>query len=144
MLGKGKFENELKRIPRKVIVKTMITTKSVDEVFDFFANMKNMELGGAIRSMEKIDDGWWIFDHSVLGKSRMKHTLSREFGIVDHVFIGGGLEWKVFVRVVPNQSGSTTCWTFMRPDSLSDGQFEKQLKMFDVEIVHWRTALENI
>ena len=136
MLGKGKFENELKRIPRKVIVKTMITTKSVDEVFDFFANMKNMELGGAIRSMEKIDDGWWIFDHSVLGKSRMKHTLSREFGIVDHVFIGGGLEWKVFVRVVPNQSGSTTCWTFMRPDSLSDGQFEEQLKMFDVEIDH--------
>jgi hypothetical protein len=144
MLGKGKFENKLKRIPRKVIVKTMITTKSVDEVFDFFANMKNMELGGAIRSMEKIDDGWWIFDHSVLGKSRMKHTLSREFGIMDHVFIGGGLEWKAFVRVVPNQSGSTTCWTFMRPDSLSDGQFEEQLKMFDVEIDHWRTALENI
>lgn len=144
MLGKGKFENKLKRIPRKVIVKTMITTKSVDEVFDFFANMKNMELGGAIRSMEKIDDDWWIFDHSVLGKSRMKHTLSHEFGIVDHVFIGSGLEWKVFVRVVPNQSGSTTCWTFIRPDSLSDGQFEEQLKMFDVEIDHWRTALENI
>jgi hypothetical protein len=113
-------------------------------VFDFFANMKNMELGGAIRSMEKIDDGWWIFDHSVLGKSRMKHTLSREFGIIDHVFIGGGLEWKVFVRVVPNQSGSTTSWTFMRPDILSDGQFEDQLKIFDVEIDHWRTALENI
>lgn len=144
MLGKGIFENKLTRIPRKVIVKTMISTKSVDEVFDFFANMKNMELGGAIRSMEKIDDGWWIFDHSVLGKSRMKHTLSREFGIIDHVFIGGGLEWEVFVRVVPNQSGSTTCWTFMRPHSLSDGQFEEQLKMFDVEIDHWRTALENI
>jgi hypothetical protein len=48
MLGKGKFKNKVKRIPRKVIVKTMITTKSVDEVFGFFANMKNMELGGAI------------------------------------------------------------------------------------------------
>ncbi len=95
------------------------------------------------RSTKKIDDGWWIFDHSVLGKSRMKHTLSREFGIIDHVFIGGGLEWKVFVRVVPNQSGSTTCWTFMRPNSLSDGQFEEQLKMFEVEIDHWRTALER-
>jgi hypothetical protein len=144
MLEEGKFENESKRIPRKIIVKTLTTTTSVDEVFDFFANMKNMELGDAIRSMEKIDDDWWIFDHSVLGKSRMKHTLSREFGIIDHVFIGGGLEWKVFVRVVPNQSGSTTSWTFMRPDSLSHGQFEDQLKMFDVEIDHWRTALENI
>jgi hypothetical protein len=77
MLEEGKFENKSKRMPRKVIVKTLTTTKSVDEVFDFFASMKNMELGGAIRSIEKIDDGWWIFDHSVLGKSRMKHTLPR-------------------------------------------------------------------
>jgi hypothetical protein len=144
MNGKGKFENKSRRMPRKVIVKTLTTTKSVDKVFNFFANMKNMELGGAIRSMERIDDGWWIFDHSVLGKSKMKHTLSREFGIIDHVFIGGGLEWNVFVRVVPNQSGSTTNWTFMRPDSLSDEQFEDQLKMFDIEIDHRRTALEKI
>jgi hypothetical protein len=144
MIGNGKLEKKSKRMPRKVIVKTLTTPKSVDKVFDFFAKMKNMELGGAIQSMEKIDDGWWIFDHSVLGKSKMKHTLSRELGIIDHVFIGGGLEWKVFVRVVPNQSGSTTSWTFMRPDILSDGQFEDQLKIFDVEIDHWRTALENI
>lgn len=137
------FENKIERVPRKVIVKTLTTSKSVDEVFDFFANMKNMELGGAILSMERIDDGWWIFDHPVSGRSRMKHTLSREFGIIDHVFIGGGLEWKVFVRVVPNKSGSTISWTFMRPDSLSDAQFENQLKMFDVEVDHWRTALEN-
>ena len=137
------FENKIERVPRKVIVKTLTTSKSVDEVFDFFANMKNMELGGAIQSMERIDDGWWIFDHPVSGRSRMKHTLSREFGIIDHVFIGGGLEWKVFVRVVPNKSGSTISWTFMRPDSLSDSQFENQLKMFDVEVDHWRTALEN-
>ena len=137
------LENKIERVPRKVIVKTLTTSKSVDEVFDFFANMKNMELGGAIQSMERIDDGWWIFDHPVSGRSRMKHTLSREFGIIDHVFIGGGLEWKVFVRVVPNKSGSTISWTFMRPDSLSDAQFENQLKMFDVEVDHWRTALEN-
>jgi hypothetical protein len=68
MIGKGKIESKLKRMPRKVIVKTLTTTKSVDRVFDFFANMKNMELGGAIQSMERIDDGWWIFDHSVLAK----------------------------------------------------------------------------
>jgi hypothetical protein len=113
MLEEGKFENKSKRMPRKIIVKTLTTTKSVDEVFDFFANMKNMELGGAIQSMEEIDDGWWIFNHSVLGKSRMKHTLSREFGSIDDVFIGGGLECNVFVRVVPKHRGSTTCWTFM-------------------------------
>jgi hypothetical protein len=35
----------------------MTTNKSDSEVFDFFANMKNMEIGGAIKSMEKNDDG---------------------------------------------------------------------------------------
>lgn len=70
----------------KVIVKTLTTAKGVDKVFDFFVSMKNMEIGGA-------------------GKSKVKQTLSYEFGIIDHIFIGGGIEWSVFVRIVPNQSG---------------------------------------
>ena len=91
--------NELKQMPRKVIVKTLTTTKSVDRVFDFFANMKNMETGGAIQSIEKSYDGWWTFEHSIAGKSRMKQTLSHEFGIMDQVFIGGGLEWDVLLEL---------------------------------------------
>jgi hypothetical protein len=43
---------------------------------------------------------------------------------MDYIFIGGGLEWNVFVRVVPNQSGSTTPWIFMRPNGLNDNQFD--------------------
>lgn len=46
-------EEEQKEIPRKVIIKMMTINKSVSEVFDFFADMKNMEIGGAIKSMEK-------------------------------------------------------------------------------------------
>ena len=141
---KEEFKHEVEQMPRKVIVKTLTTTKSVDKVFDFFANMTNMEMGDAIQSMEKSDNGWWTFEHSIAGKSKMKQTLSHEYGIMDHVFIGGGLEWNVFVRVVPNQSGSTTSWMFMRPNELNDDQFEDQLKMFDVEIDQWKIALENM
>ena len=140
---KDKFKDEAEPIPRKAIVKTLTTTKSVDKAFDFFANMKNMEMGGAIKSMEESDDGWWTFEHSTAGKSKMKQTLSYEFGIVDHIFIGGGLEWNVFVRVIPNQSGSTTSWIFIRPNGLDDEQFEDQLKMFDAEIDKWKMALER-
>jgi hypothetical protein len=46
-------EEEQKEIPRKVIIKMMTINKSVSKVFDFFADMKNMEIGGAIKSMEK-------------------------------------------------------------------------------------------
>ena len=45
--------------------------------------------------------------HIVSNNSRMEHKSVPEFGILDHVFIGGGLEWHVFVRITPNEDGST-------------------------------------
>ncbi|HEY6883367.1 MAG TPA: hypothetical protein VI278_04935 [Nitrososphaeraceae archaeon] len=130
-------------IPKKVIVKTMTVKKNANEVFDFFNDMKSMEIGGAIKSLRKGEDGWWTFEHNIAGKSKMKHISVPQYGILDHVFIGGGLKWNVFVRIIPNQSGSTTTWTFLRPDGLDDKQFEEQLKMFDIEINNWHKVLEN-
>ncbi|MDP8905896.1 MAG: hypothetical protein M3M88_00040 [Thermoproteota archaeon] len=73
----------------------------------------------------------------------MKLNSVSQYGILEHIFIGGGLEWSVFVRVTPNQTGSTTTWTFLRPDCLDDKQFEEQLQMFDLEIDNWKHALEG-
>jgi hypothetical protein len=38
----------------------------------------------------------------------------------------------VYVRMFPNEEGSTTIWTFMRPDGLTDEQFQEQPKGFDI------------
>jgi hypothetical protein len=73
----------------------------------------------------------------------MKVSPVPQFGILDHEFVGGGLEWKVYVRVVPNEKGSTTTWTFMRPDGLTDDQFLEQLKGFDIEVNNWKRYLEE-
>jgi hypothetical protein len=129
--------------PRKVVTKTMTVNRSVNDVFHFFENIKNMEMGGAIKSAIKGDDDWWTFEHVIAGKSKIKSRANNEFGILDHVFIGGGLEWKVYVRVVPNQKGSTTTWTFIRPDGLSDEDFESQLKGYDLEIAGWANFLNQ-
>jgi hypothetical protein len=48
-----------------------------------------MEIGGAIKSVTKGDDGWWTFEHTVSGKSKIRSRTNREFGILDHVFVGG-------------------------------------------------------
>jgi hypothetical protein len=49
----------------------------------------------------------WL-DKSYRGGAAIKFMLrSSEFGILDHVFIDGGLEWHVFVRIIPNEDGST-------------------------------------
>lgn len=133
---------------KKVIVKIMTVNRSVDNVFDFFNNPKNMELGGAFKFINVILDDkdnkieWWVFDHSIAGRSKIKHIAVREYGILDHVFIGGGFTWEVFVRVIPNNDhGSTITWTFIKPDNITDTLFEEQLKGFDREIESWSNVL---
>jgi hypothetical protein len=71
----------------------------------------------------------------------MKYTANQEFKILDHTFQSAGLEWNVYVRVLPNGNGSTITWTFIKPDGLSDEQFKEQLKSFDSEIDARRKAL---
>jgi hypothetical protein len=127
--------------PRKIVVKTMTANRSIDDVFDFFEDPKCMEIGGAAKSVVKGSDGWWTFDH-ISGKAKMKPSPFRQAGVLDHVFVGGGLEWKVYVRIIPNYGGTTVVWTFVKPDGLSDEQFESQLKGFDPEIALWKNALE--
>ena len=128
---------------RQVIVKSLSIHKSVQETFDFFNNIKNMELGGVIHSVQKGSNGWYTFDHITGGKSKMKHIVNQEFRILDHIFQGAGLEWNVYVRVIPNANGSTITWTFIKPDGLGNEQFKEQLKSFDSEIDAWREALER-
>ena len=130
--------------PHKVIVKLMSVSAPVDKVFAFFEDVKtSMEAGKAAKSVTKGDDGWWTFDHVTAGPAKLRHTTVRNAGVIDHTFSGGGLEWTVYVRIVPNRGGSTTSWTFIRPDRLTDEQFENQLKSFDHEIELWKQALES-
>src|ERR687893_1182563 len=129
--------------PRKVIVKTMTVNTSTNTVFEFFENVKNMETGGILKGIREGEDGWWIF-HTPAGEAKLKLSrIGQELGVIDHIFVGNGLVWHVYVRIVPNQDGSTASWTFIRPDGLNDKQFEEQLAAFDIEIEGWKKALES-
>jgi hypothetical protein len=129
--------------PRKVIVKTMNVSRSTDTVFEFFENLKNVESGGIFKDITRGEDGWWKFN-TPTGEAKLKIDRAvRELGILDHVFVGDGLVWQVYVRIVPNQQGSTTSWIFIRPDGLDDKQFEEQLATFDIETEGWKKALES-
>src|ERR671914_1368548 len=130
--------------PRKVIIKTMTVNRSTNTVFEFFKNIKNMESGRILKYITKgEEDGWWKFQ-TPAGEARLKlGRVEQELGVIDHVFVGNGLVWHVYVRIVPNQDGSTASWTFMRPDGLNDKQFEEQLAAFEIETEGWKKALES-
>jgi len=130
--------------PKKTIVKIMVSEKSKDSVFKFFENAKNLEIGGAISNIIKDSDDWYIFNHIVTGSAQLKIiSKDTELGILDHLFEGEGLSWIVYVRIINNGYGSTTTWTFLKPDGLTDTQFEEQLKGFDIEVEKWNNHLLN-
>jgi hypothetical protein len=130
--------------PRKVIAKTMNVIRSTDTLFEFFENLKNVESGGIFKDVTRgEEDGWWKFN-TPAGAAKLKIDRAvRELGVIDHIFVGNGLVWQVYVRIVPNQHGSTVLWTFIRPDGLDDKQFEDQLAAFDIETEGWKKALES-
>jgi hypothetical protein len=127
----------------EVVIKIMTVENEPREVFDFFVDVKNWETGGVLTSVTKSGNGWWTFNSpGGSGMLRMKDNSSA--GILDHRFFAGGIDWDVFCRVHPNQSGSTVVWTFVRPNSLSINQFESQLQNFDREIEGWKSALTKL
>ena len=56
--------------PRKVTVKVLTVNKPAKQIFDFFSDVKNMEIGGAIKSVSKGENDWWQFNHIVAGNGR--------------------------------------------------------------------------
>lgn len=128
---------------RKVIVKTMTVNKNTQSVFDYFEDMKNLENGGVIKSVKKEQDGWWT-GASPVGKARFRHTaVSKEHRILDHVFVAAGIRWDAHIRIIPNNGGATVSWTFVRPDGMTDEQFENQLQKFDHEMENWKDDLQK-
>jgi hypothetical protein len=120
----------------------MVTIKDVKTTFDFFMNVKNWETGGALKNIRKNNEDWWLCD-SPFGEAKFRLRSNEQFGIIDNDFIGGGGEWTVFSRVTPNESGSTVSWLFIRPEAMTQEQFEGQLQNFDNEIKGWQKALES-
>ncbi len=138
------MSSTIKTDPKKTIVKIMVSHESKAIVFNFFEETKNIEIGGAINNVIKDIDDWYTFNHITAGNSRLKIVAKdRELGVLDHLFEGGGLSWIVYVRIINNGSGSTTTWTFLQPDELTEIQFEEQLKGFDREIENWNRYLST-
>ena len=58
-------------------------------VFDFFADGKKHRFGWLNKAIEQNGDGWLTFDHNVTGILNIRPYYVFQYGIPEHIFIGG-------------------------------------------------------
>ena len=77
-------------------------------------------------------DGWWYFS-TPRGNAKLKFNENKSLGILDHMFIDKESKWDVPMRIVPSGDESEVIITLIKPDELTDEQFNE--RMIEIEQV---------
>ena len=72
-------------------------------------------------------DGSWSFS-TQRGNANLKFKHNKNFGILDHMYKDEESLWNVPMRVVPSGDESEIIVTIVKPDTLTDDQFEERMK----------------
>ena len=113
----------------------MTVKRKTGEVFDAILNSPPKMMPDA-----KIDsDGWWSFT-SPWGPSKLKFNENKQLGLLDHVFVEPKSKWNVPMRIVPSGETSEIIVTLVKPESLTDEQFDERM----MTIEEMMTAMKHI
>jgi hypothetical protein len=128
----------------KAITKTTDLAAESQKVFKFLSNPFNWPQFAVINlvSVDKEQDGWY-FTVSKNGPGQIKMLTNEAHGILDHIWKDPQATWKVFMRVVPNGSGSTLTTTFFKPPQINEADFQKGMRDMDIEFAKLQAILEH-
>ncbi|MBS3925802.1 MAG: hypothetical protein KGZ34_03820 [Nitrosarchaeum sp.] len=107
---------------------TIPINKKTSYAFDAILNAPPKMMPDAKMS----SDGWWSFS-TPRGNARLKFKENRSLGILDHVFIDQDSQWNVPMRIVSSGEDSEIVITLIKPDELTDEQFDN--RMIEIEQV---------
>jgi len=112
---------------RSRTISIMVNRKTGD-TFDAILNSPPKMIPDAKLS----SDGWWSFS-TARGNAMLKFKENRSLGILDHMFIDQDSKWNVPMRVISNGNESEVIITLIKPDELTDEQFNE--RMIEIEQV---------
>ena len=87
-------------------------------------------------------DGWWSFT-GPHGKSKLKFSENKSFGILDHQYIDEESTWNVPMRVVSSGDFSEVVITLTKPDELTDEQFDQRISEIGEMVVSMKNIIES-
>lgn len=117
---------------------TMSVSRKTGEVFDAILNAPSQIMPDAKQN----GDGSWSFS-TPRGNANLKFKHNKTFGILDHLYQDEESVWDVPMRVVPSGNESEVIVTIVKPDSLTDEQFDDRMKEINELFENLKQILEK-
>lgn len=96
--------------------------RQTGEAFDAILNAPAQMMPDA----EKTPDGWWKFT-GPRGPAKLKFNENKPLGILDHMYVDQESKWNVPMRVVSSGDESEIIITLIKPDEITDEQFNERM-----------------
>ena len=106
---------------------SILVNRKIGDTFDAILNCPSKMMPDA----KMTSDGWWSFS-TARGNARLKFKENKSLGILDHMFIDQESKWDVPMRIIPSGDESEVIITLVKPDELTDEQFNERM----IEIEH--------
>ncbi len=117
---------------------TMSVSRKTGDVFDAILNSPPKMMPDAKQN----DDGSWSFS-TQRGNATLKFMQNKTFGILDHLYVDDETSWEVPMRVVSNGDESEVIITLVKPDVLTDEQFDERMKELGLLFENLKKIIEQ-
>ncbi|MBP0133694.1 MAG: hypothetical protein ITD40_01850 [Nitrosarchaeum sp.] len=107
---------------------SILVNRKTGDTFDAILNCTPKMMPDA----KMTSDGWWSFS-TPRGNAKLKFNENKSLGILDHMFIDKESKWDVPMRIVSSNDESEVIITLIKPDELTDEQFNE--RMIEIEQV---------
>ena len=107
---------------------SILVNRKTGDTFDAILNSPPKMMPDA----KMTSDGWWSFS-TPRGNAKLKFNENKSLGILDHMFIDKESKWDVPMRIVSSGDESEVIITLIKPDELTDDQFNE--RMIEIEQV---------
>jgi hypothetical protein len=107
---------------------SILVNRKTGDTFDAILNSPPKIMPDA----KMTSDGWWSFS-TPRGNAKLKFNENKSLGILDHMFIDKESKWDVPMRIVSSGDESEVIITLIKPDELTDEQFNE--RMIEIEQV---------
>jgi len=117
---------------------TMSVSRKTGDVFDAILNSPPKMMPDAKQN----DDGSWSFS-TQRGNATLKFMENKTFGILDHLYVDDESSWEVPMRVVSNGDESEVIITLLKPEVLTDEQFDERMKELGILFENLKKIIEQ-